>query len=66
MSVVQRQDEDGIQTADGWPRGLGGAWMLRPEWRWTGHNGPPWFGAGGAGKLQAWRVFDRRYGLMTW
>jgi hypothetical protein len=35
------------------------------EWRWTGHNGPPWFSAGGAGKLQVWRVIDRRYGPMT-
>jgi hypothetical protein len=34
-----------------------------PEWRWTGHNGPPWFGAGGAGRLQALRVIDRRNGL---
>jgi hypothetical protein len=57
LRVIQRQDAD--------QGGLGGAWRLRPEWRWIGHDGPPWFGAGGAGKLQALRVIDRRNGLMT-
>jgi len=48
-----------------WPWGCRGSLEAHPDWRWTGHNGPPWFGAGGAGKLQAWRVMNRRNGSMA-
>lgn len=37
------------------------------EWVSRGRDSPfdPWFGAGGEGRLQALRVFDRRYGLLA-
>jgi hypothetical protein len=50
QGVVQRQ------SADHW--GLGGSLGAPLTWRWTGHNGPPRFGAGGAGKPQARRVVE--------
>ena len=31
-----------------------------PKWRWNGHDVPPWFGAGGAGRLQGLRVVQRQ------
>lgn len=50
------------KTGDhGVPRSL----EARPGCRWNGQNVPPWFGAGGAGRLQDQRVIDRRYGLLT-
>lgn len=45
--------------------GVPGSSEARPGCRWNGQNVPPWFGAGGAGKLQDQRVIDRRYGLLT-
>ncbi|WP_339635791.1 hypothetical protein [uncultured Sneathiella sp.] len=37
------------------------------EWVSRARDSPidPWFGAGGEGRLQAMRVFDRRYGLLA-
>lgn len=44
--------------------GVPGSLEARPGCRWNGQNVPPWFGAGGAGRLQDQRVIDRRYGLL--